>query len=449
MTDAGDILTPLLTLPRFGSGARSGLERTADLARDVLASDFIAGLDAIRITGTNGKGSVAVMVERILAAAGVDAGLTTSPHLFDFRERIVRGGRPIETAELETAARWLNEQIRRLDATYPDEQIGAFEATTALALDHFCRVRPETVVAEVGIGGRYDPSRLFPGRCNVLVSLDLEHTALLGTTLEEIADDKALLADPGSVLLVGTLPSGILRRLREDGERRDVEVVAASEVCNLTRTRYAEGRMYVDLTYQDEPWDDIEVALVGEHQAANAALAVVVAGRWLARHRPRLDSTGLEKAVRQGLAAVRWPCRLERLSEDPPLYVDAGHTPAALAALADSVDKLLAGEKVILVLGVSEDKDVLGIASPLLPLARRVIATRASHRGGPASVVAEVVRSQAPELAVTVEDDLEQALAMAQDVGRSEGATVLVAGGLFLAVETAALCRRFPDRRRF
>jgi len=418
-----------------------GLERVRRLARDAVAGAWLAGLDAIRVTGSNGKGSVAVMVERILAAAGIDAGLYTSPHLFDFRERIVHGGEPVATAVLRASAGVVVAALRRHAAERPDEEVGAFEATTALALDSFHRLRPETVVAEVGLGGRYDPVRLFRGRWNVLVSLDLEHTAVLGTTLEEIADDKARLAEPGSVLFVGAVPSEILHRLRQDGGRRGVEVVAVSEVCSLERTSYEDGRLRVDLTYEGERWDGVPVALLGEHQARNAALAVAVAGRWLGRHRPGLGRTRLRDAVRRGLAAVRWPCRLERLGEDPPLYVDAGHTPAALRALADSVRRLLAGEPVVLVAGVSDDKDAAALLAPLLPLAERVIATRARRRGGAASRVAAAVRARAPGLRVDVEDDLERALAMGRDAARDAGRAVLVAGGLFLAAEAARICR--------
>ncbi len=435
--EVDEVLAPLRALPRFGTPI--GLGRVGRLARGAVAGDWLAGLDAIRVTGSNGKGSVAVMVERILDAAGVDAGLYTSPHLFDFRERIVRGGQPISAEALQASASVVVEELRRHAAEHPAEQVGAFEATTALALDYFHRVRPETVVAEVGLGGRYDPVRLFQGRWNVLVSLDLEHTALLGTTLGEIADDKAQLAEPGSALFVGVVPQAILRRLREDGEPRGVEVVAASEVCTAERTSYEDGRMRVDLTYGGERWDGVEVALLGEHQARNAALAVAVAGRWLERHRPGMDRTELLRAVRRGLAAVRWPCRLERLGEDPPVYVDAGHTPAALAALAESVRKLLAGEKVVLVVGVSADKDVAAIVTPLLPLARRVIATRARQRGGSAEAVAEVVRKHAPELRLDIGDDLGRALAAGRDAARREGRTVLVAGGLFLAAEAATI----------
>jgi dihydrofolate synthase/folylpolyglutamate synthase len=181
---------------------------------------------------------------------------------------------------------------------------------------------------------------------------------------------------------------------------------------------------------------------LGEHQARNAALAVAVAGRWLGRHRPGLGRAKLRDAVRHGLAAVRWPCRLERLGEDPPVYVDAGHTPAALRAVADSVRRLLAGEKVVLLAGVSDDKDAAALLMPLLPLAERVIATRARQRGGAAERVAAVVRARAPGLRVDVEDDLERALAMGRDAARDVGRALLVAGGLFLAAEAALCCRK-------
>lgn len=418
-----------------------------DLCGEPMRSAWFRDLDAIKVTGSNGKGSVSAMTASILGAAGVDAGLYTSPHLFDFRERIVLGGEPISGRDLADGVARFERERQRYAREHPGDEVGAFEAFTAIALDCYARRRPAALVVEAGIGGRYDSTRVFPGRLTALTSLDLEHTALLGRTLEEIAYDKADLASEGSTLVLGSLPPEMRRRLGAYGRLRRLEVVAADDVCAVGRVEAATSGTRLDLEIDGRRWQQVELALLGEHQVANARVAVVLATRWLARHRPGAD---VEAAVRRGLAGVRWPCRLEKVHRDPDVFVDAGHTPGAVDALAASLAGLLSGRRVLLVTGVSRDKDVEGIVTRLLPVAAEVIATRAHHRGAPAAEVAAVARERAPELPLDVAETIEEALASALPRAGREGMTVVVAGGLFLAAEAKwTLGGGDPRRLRF
>jgi len=440
-----ELLAPLRQLPRLGTGI--GLHRMLDLCRDSMGSAWFRGLDAIKVTGSNGKGSVCAMTAAILRGAGVEAGLYTSPHLFDFRERIALGVEPISEDDLAAGIARFDDERERYAREHPGDEIGAFEAFTAVALDYYARRRPASVVAEAGIGGRYDSTRVFPGRLTALVSLDLEHTALLGRTLEEIAYDKADLAAEGTTLVLGDLRPEIRRRLDAYGRLRRLEVVAAGDVCAVYRAEVAASGTRLDLEIDGRRWRDVGLALLGAHQVANARLAVVLATRWLARHRPGAD---LEAAVRRGLAGVRWPCRLEKVRGDPDVFVDAGHTPGAVDALAASLAALLRGRRILLVTGISRDKDIAGILTRLLPLAAAVVATRAHHRGAPAAEVAAVVRERAPELPLEVAEPIEDALSSALARAGREEMTVVVAGGLFLAAEAKwTLGGGDPRRLRF
>lgn len=423
-------------LPRMGDGI--GLHRMLDLCREPMAGDWFARLDAIKVTGSNGKGSVSALAASVLGHAGVEVGLYTSPHLFDFRERITVGREPISKQDLDDAAAWFERRHRRYRRRFPDDRVGSFEAVTASALYHFANVCPGALVVEAGIGGRYDSTRIFPGRLSGLVSLDLEHSALLGRSLEEIAYDKADLAGEGTTLVTGGLPSEVARRLDAYGRLRHLEVVRAGETCRVLRATPTVEGTRLDFDFEGRRWEDLHLALLGRHQVANAQVAVVLAARWLRRHRPRAD---LEEAVRRGLAGARWPCRLEKVRSAPDVFLDAGHTPGAVEAVAEAAREILHGRRILLVTGVSYDKEVAAVVSRLTPVADRAIATRAHHKGAPAAAVADAIRTAAPALPCEVRPTIGDALGEATEIASHDGSAVLVAGGLFLAAEAAAVLR--------
>lgn len=421
-----------------------------ELCRDLAEGEWYSRLDAVKVTGSNGKGSVCAMLSAILNAAGVGNGLYTSPHFWDFHERIALAGRLIPEAELAAAMAWFEERRRRYADLHRDDEVSGFEASTAIALRYFSEKQPSTVVAEAGIGGRYDPTRIIPGRLAVLVSLDLEHTDLLGRSVEEIAYDKCDLAPDGSVLVVGSLPPEILRRLRGYCRMRSVRIVIAEDSCAVTRSAFTPSGMQADLTWGEGRLEDLEIGLFGEHQVRNAAISLVTAREWLARHRPHMSAAELVAAARRGLRVVRWPGRFERLQTDPEVFVDVGHTPAAVAAVVDTAKKLLEDRRIVLVTGVSHDKEARMIVHPLVEIADAVICTRAYHKGLAASSIAELVRERNPAMPFVVEEQIEHAVNRAVEQAAAEGMTVLVAGGYFVAAEAAAALRgRDPRDLRF
>lgn len=360
--------------PKYGEGICLG--RMARAIGD--------GPPTIKVTGSNGKGSVTAMTAAILQRAGLRVGRFTSPHLRHFGERFAIDGVPATEAELQGA--W--------DRLRPEAGAGAFELMTMLAWELFqgCDV----VVAEAGIGGRFDPTRVLPGPLAALVSVDLEHTALLGGTLELIACDKADLCPPGGTCFVGEAPP---------------IVEAYNELRGVTTVRTA-------------PWTG-ELALRGPHQRGNAGVAVALAREFGAG----------EDAVVAGLREVRWPGRFEEIA--PGFWIDVGHTPAAMDVLAETVRAEIAAP--VLILGVSEDKPVEAIARRIAPVASRILCTRAWHKGADPRRIQAVVGG---EVCATVEE--------AVAIARADGRPVLVAGGLFLAVEAGEVAAgRDPRALRF
>ena len=440
MVDFDRLLQRLQALPRFGSGP--GLHRMAAL-REALPEDAHGPLpSSIRITGTNGKGSTAAMVAAVLTELGFETGLYTSPHFLHWNERIAVDGEPVGEDELAPALAWFFEAAEAYGAEHPGDGFSAFEAATAVALHVYGRLRPDALVVEAGMGGRLDPTRVFPGDLVGLTSLDLEHTEVLGETLLEIALDKADLCPDGGVLGVGRIEADTLRRLKGSVSLRDIEVlsVAGQAVVRVDRVDASGTRFHLRLPPRawlpELDWQDLRLALPGAHQADNAALAVLLVREWLAAHGPEIGVGILEDAVRRALPKVRVPGRMEPVGTgDRQVYVDVAHTPEAIRALAATVGEMFGEVSPVLLVGVSRGRDPAALLGPLLERADAVVVTRPSVRGAEPDDVARAVRSLAPEARVEVIEDGEcariRAMAWARDLDRP----VLVAGSLFLATD--------------
>ena len=359
----------------------------------------------LKITGSNGKGSTAAMCEAILRSHGLRSGLYTSPHLFSVHERIRLDGEPIAEAEL---CRWLDRVLPAAEAIAPGA-FASFEVLTAVAAGWYSEQGADVVVWEAGIGGRLDATRPLRAAVTVLVNVALEHTALLGATLEAIALEKADLADPGSTLVVGPIGDLLVRRV-------------AAHVAP-TRVMVAEG---------DVP----PLALAGAHQIENARCALTACRELLGG---RFDPERARRAV----ASAAWPGRLQKMRETgPEVWVDAAHNEDGLLRVAEALPALFGGRPFVLVLGVSADRPVERMAPLLAPLAAEVVCTAARHKGAPAERVAAACGR--PAAAVP---RLREALDWAEERARQLGAVVLVTGGLFVAAEAMAILGGHDEER--
>ena len=398
------------------AGMRPGLERVEALLEAVGHPE--RGMTLAQIAGTNGKGSVAAMLAAILQAAGRRVGLYTSPHLVDLRERIRVDGRPIPEADLVDGVEALGTLVARLDATM-------FETLTALAFDHFASERVEVAVLEVGLGGRLDSTSVGRPAVEVIASVDYDHQAYLGTTLEAIAGEKAAIIRSGVALSARQEPeveAVLARRAAEMGvpllvEGRDLRV--------RLRRATLEGQW---LDFDGPGWrlEEVRCALLGVYQPANALLAAAAA---------RLLGAD-DAAIRQGLGQVRWPGRFQLIRRDPPVIVDGAHNPAGARALAASLEAYFPGRSITFVIGTSDDKDRAGILAALVPLAERVICTASGNaRAATAVSLAEVAKDLAGGRGVPVETAGSAAEALQMALADPRTTTVCAAGSLFLIGE--------------
>ncbi len=382
---------------------------------------------SVHIAGTNGKGSVTAMVDTALGRAGYRSARYTSPHLIDLSERFVVEGRPVDSAALCSAAADVRVAIEALRAEGAlQAQPTFFEATTALAFELFRRARVEVAAVEVGLGGRLDSTNVIRPVATAITSIDFDHQQYLGSTLSEIAAEKAGIIKPGVPVIVGDVGPeawAVIERVALD---RGAELIRARDGVDVAPLEPdASANNIFTLRTPARDYGAVRLALRGAHQTANAIVAVRVL--------ETLDAHGLAvsaAAIVDGLARVSWPGRLERrmLSGGRELILDAAHNPAGAVALASYLTSL-GGTPPTLVFAAMRDKDARGMLEALLPSVGRMIVTRATNtRSADPDALAATVRAIAPALTVDVVPLPAEALATAFTIS----SRVVVAGSIFL-----------------
>ncbi len=373
----------------------------------------------IHVAGTNGKGSTCAMMESALRAAGVRAGLYTSPHLIEPTERIRIDGRQVSAEDFarafhivhETSESMLAEGAIAHHPTY-------FETVTAMGFHLFRERGVEWVVLETGLGGRLDATNVVTPEICVITPIDYDHENFLGKTIEAIAGEKAGILKPGVPAVIAPqrpdAEAVLLRRAEELG----CEVLRAADV-PFDVSSHRDG---IQVAIEDRLFD---CPLPGAHQAQNVVTAVL-ALRKLAIPEP---------AIRAGIAQTRWPGRLERVAEHPDIILDGAHNPAGVRVLAAHLREHYADRKVWLIYGTMRDKSIAEIADVLFPLAQELILTAPDSPRSldPASLLKICGHPRAravPRLA--------DALAIARAEASSADA-VFISGSLFLVGEARSL----------
>ncbi len=372
------------------------------------------------VAGTNGKGSVAAMIERGLRAAGYRTGRYTSPHLVDITERVALDGRPIGDAAFDATAARVRVAAQAL-ATPPS----FFEATTALALEAFRDARVDIAVLEVGLGGRLDATNAVDAPLVAITAIDLDHQAYLGSTIEAIAAEKAGVIKPGATVVLGANPWSAASVVRAVAVTAGAAVIDAPAGVTWTATVGARDTA-LTLTTPTRPYGRMRLGLAGRHQIDNAITAVRVLEALPALGLPVPDAS----AVRAALGDVVWPARLEWTRwRGHDVLIDGAHNPAGARALAAFLQEMIP-RPVPIVVGVMMDKAAPEIIAALAPVASAFLATAAPTRRalGPEDL-ARVVRDAAPAVEVVPYADPMDAVAHACTLGTP----VVVAGSLFLA----------------
>lgn len=405
-------------------GSVLGLESMRELLHRL--GDPQNELKFIHISGTNGKGSVLAYLSTILSGAGYRTGRYISPTLFSYRERIQVDGEYIEKESLAchmTAIAAAAEDMQKAGLPSPT----VFEIETALAFLYFKEKRCDIVTLEVGCGGLLDATNVITTTLmEVIASISMDHTDLLGDTLAKIAAQKAGIIKPDTMVVSAQQKSEAAQVIEDTCKEQHctLQMVDESKISNVHYG--AEGQ-----TFSYKEWENVAISLAGSYQLKNAALALegVAALR-------KLGYALSDQQVREGLLHTAWRGRFTTLRRDPTVIIDGAHNPAAALELKESLERYFPGKTLYFVMGMFKDKDYAQVIDLTAPLARHIITveTPGNPRAMPARELAEAVGKVNPsvEWADSVAHGVEKALAMA---GKEDA--VIVFGSLSFLGEAA------------
>ncbi len=416
-TDLAQATAWVFDLQKFG--IKFGLSSTLSLLAR-LGLSYQEGR-YIHIAGTNGKGSVAAMLSAILTRAGYPVGLFTSPHLVSFNERYRLRDQEVTDERLLAL---INEVRAAVD---DDEPPTFFEFATAMAFLYFLHAGAGPIILETGMGGRLDAPNIVQPLVAVITNISRDHQEHLGEGLLAIAGEKAGIIKPGAPLVTMARQKQVLQLFQS--RCREVDVPLYQGGVDFKSRGKSKGAF--DYFGLEQQLTGLTLNLRGRHQYGNAAVALAVV--------EVLDQAGFsvsEAAIREGLLAARWPGRLEQLDQDPRIWLDGAHNPAAALILSQNLKQSRGNGRLILVMGVMADKDVDTILARLLPLAQTVIFTQPQYfRAADPRDLAR--RAQSYGLEIMQVPQVAAAVRQAQSLAGPED-RIVVTGSLYTVGEAKA-----------
>ena len=371
------------------------------------------------------------MIASVLRAAGEPTGLHTSPHLHHFTERLVAGDEAIAEEDFSRLMCELTPQIEAEDEDGSYGSISTFETLVALTFLYFREQGVTSQVLEVGMGGRLDATNVFERKevC-VITPISLEHTAILGNKIAEIAEEKAAIISPGTTVVMGPQRESAADVVRRVCAERGASLLEVAGECAMKRGRAGNDGQEFTLRTPRATYR-LRLPVLGRHQLDNAATAVLA----LEAFAEQSDIDIGEQVIREGLANVRLPARIEVLRRKPLIVADGAHNRESARALVRTVREELGRAEAVLVIGCSADKDPGILADELAPFATQAIVTRSRHPRSmaPGDIVRAFTEREVPAM---IQEPVGVALDTALALAGSDGAgTVVACGSLFVAAE--------------
>jgi dihydrofolate synthase/folylpolyglutamate synthase len=427
------------------------------------------GYPSIHVAGTNGKTSVARLIDSLLTALHRRTGRTTSPHLQSAVERISIDGKPITPAQYVETYREIEPFVEIVDARSQAGELGPvgprlskFEVLVAMAFAAFADAPVDVAVVEVGLGGKWDATNVIDAPVAVITPIGIDHVDYLGDTIAKIAAEKAGIItkqnvdvvpagmDVDTVAVIGQQTPEAMEVLMAQAVRVDAAVAREDSEFAVRRREVAVGGQLLELQGLGGIYTDIFLPLHGEHQAHNAVLALAAVEAFFgAGAQSQLDVD----AVRAGFATVASPGRLERMRSAPTVFIDAAHNPAGAAALASALQTEFDFRFLLGVVSVMADKDVDGILAALEPAFDQIVVT---NNGSPRAMDVEELALRAEERfgpdrvirAATLPDAIETATALVEESGQDDGfsgAGMVITGSVVTAGVARTLFGRDPQ----
>ena len=415
----------LKTIYKLG---RFGIKLELDTIRDILQSLGWPHqkFKTVHIAGTNGKGSTATYIAAILQQAGFKTGLYTSPHLVKFNERIAVNGTQISDDGVVDAYEAVHAaDTGKRKATY-------FEIATAMGFYHFAKEAVDWAVVETGMGGRFDATNVIRPEVCVITNLSIEHTDYLGKTIKALAREKGGIIKPGvPVVTAVSQPTGI-KVLQDIAKEKSADILFYKTDFSMRKRLKKDTYAYNGPNHH---FDGLVKPLPGEHQKENLSLALAACELIFKTHRgtdPRYDLS--ETLVREGLSKARWPGRLEHVMDHPLVILDGAHNLHATKVLGEYLSSFLKGRQLTLVLGILSDKPYEKMLGYLVPLAGRVIITRAKIDRSLDPSILKQAAQRLTQNPVTIIEDVKDAVTHAVETSDSTD-VVCVAGSLYVVGE--------------
>ena len=416
------------------------------LALDILG-DPQNSYPSIHITGTNGKTSTSRMIDSLLSAFGMKTGRFTSPHLLDVRERISLEGHPITREGFVRAWEDVAPYIGMVDERSQEEgrpRLSFFEVFTIMAYAAFADYPVDAAVVEVGMGGRWDVTNVIDAGVAVITPIALDHTKWLGSTIEEIAREKAGIIKPGQIVVIMQQEEAVLDILLE--QARSVDAIARVEGRDfeVVDRQMGVGGQMVTIRTPSAIYEDVFVPLFGQYQAHNAAAALVAVEAFM-------GGRGLDgRIVEQGLMNASSPGRMQVVRHSPTIIVDAAHNPAGAATLREAVESSFAFARIAGVYSAMGDKDVEGVLSEVEPFVDHLVVTqmpgeRAADLARLEEIAGEVFGPDRVDVRESLADAVDRAAEIAEAGAQpADRSGVLVFGSVMLAGEMLKLAGYSP-----
>lgn len=382
----------------------------------------------VHVAGTKGKGSISAMLASALNRAGYQIGFYSSPHMIDYTERIQVGNYPIPRGDFVDV---LNELYPVIQEIYG---LTTFEITTAVAFQYFKHQHIDIGVIEVGLGGRLDATNIIQPQVSVIASISLDHTAILGNTLEAIAAEKAGIIKPDIPVVISPQQPSVRAVFEEIAKERHAYFIPTGDLLSFEERHTDLERQEFDIRYPNgflSPGNDqeklhITLPLLGLHQMLNAGTAFCTL--------KVLSEQGIKVSDRdiiEGFKQVFWPGRFEILQKNPYLIIDAAHNLESSSRLVDTLEELFPDQKVTWIFGASEDKDISGMLGNFSKIASQIILTRSTHPRA-----ADPVQMEENNISLGCDtiiiEDIQNALEYALNNAQS-GDVIIASGSIFIA----------------
>ncbi|MFV1952093.1 MAG: folylpolyglutamate synthase/dihydrofolate synthase family protein [Nitrospinota bacterium] len=382
-------------------------------------------LKAVHIAGTNGKGSVAAIIDSILQVCGYRTGLYTSPHLYDLGERIRIKNNMIPEDKIVKITEKIREIIE-VDPIY-NGKLTFFEFITAMAFIYFAEEGIDIAIVETGMGGRLDATNVLTPLISVITDIDYDHIDFLGRSLREIAGEKGGIIKENGVVVTTSQHPEVISEIERICEERNAGLIILGRDFYIDIIKSDISGNIFNLNSRDNTLRDLRIPLLGRHQIINAAVAVEVC--------LRLRGIGFditEAGIKKGLEKVEWKGRMEIISGSPYILLDGGHNPAGTKALVRTLS-YFRYRRLFLVIGILEDKDIAGIMETLMPISDHITLVRPDI---PRGADPEILKDEASKIGknVVIIEDIPSALQSVRDKTDKDD-MICVTGSLFTVAE--------------